>query len=437
MAQSFAVSAVETKVKLSGEPQKPREGRCTFIVTNNSAASITGRVKVIPQGETKKEWFTVEASSIEREYAPSESFNVTVNISIPPDIPSGTYSFRLDAFAEEHPHEDYTEGQTMKVEVEPSPPPAKKTNWWLYLLIGGAIVLLLVIVVLVISCPGETRVPDLSGLAYTEARNTLDEIGLEDSIVQSDLPPDTSSWIVVEQNPAAETPVEENSTVELVIGAQIPSVVGETESAGRNILSQSGFAPVKAGERDTGLIPGRIVETQPPAQDVTRFGGEVQYWVRSGTVVDQDCLPFNPENLEIRQEGSRFLLTDGRSRMKTFASRLDADRTLAVIRHYEMNSHCFIGRPNSSLEYWLTDGLSPQGSMGGEDCLEFNPQNLSIVRRAQPQSLFFLMDGSQLIRIFPNSQEARKALDIIQMFGFTNMCFVGGRTNPAMIYLKK
>jgi hypothetical protein len=33
----------------------------------------------------------------------------------------------------------------------------------------------------------------------------------------------------------------------------------------------------------------------------------------------------------------------------------EARRAEEVIRHYRLNRHCFVGRPNPSMNYWLSE----------------------------------------------------------------------------------
>ncbi len=88
----------------------------------------------------------------------------------------------------------------------------------------------------------------------------------------------------------------------------------------------------------------------------------VEYW--SGTsslasvITRKDCLPYNPANLRIQDEGGAgWLLTDGRSRMLMLDNQQDASAAIALARRH--TRHCFIGRGNSRpdrqnyiVEYW-------------------------------------------------------------------------------------
>lgn len=149
--------------------------------------------------------------------------------------------------------------------------------------------------------------------------------------------------------------------------------------------------------------------------------------------LEEDCLDFRPNSLQLEPSGSLWLLTDGRRRMKTFPNRAEAERALAIIQHYRMNETCYVGRPGPSMEYLLVDGDAPSGSFGGEDCVSFNPTNLAVQRSG---AQWALVDGSHSLLQFPNEDEAKQARAIIVKYGFTRLCFVG-RPEPSFTYFRK
>lgn len=90
---------------------------------------------------------------------------------------------------------------------------------------------------------------------------------------------------------------------------------------------------------------------------VGRPGPSMEYWLvgnraPSGAMPNEDCIAFNPANLRIKQEGSQWLMTDGRSRMRMFPNRQETKQALAVIRKYDFNQTCYIGRPDPSMTYF-------------------------------------------------------------------------------------
>lgn len=72
-----------------------------------------------------------------------------------------------------------------------------------------------------------------------------------------------------------------------------------------------------------------------------------------GPFPGEDCISFRRDQLEIRRETSnKWLLTDGRSRMKVFPTADEAYRSEDIIQHYGFNRQCFVGRPGPSLSYF-------------------------------------------------------------------------------------
>ncbi|MDX1639902.1 MAG: hypothetical protein R3281_18220 [Balneolaceae bacterium] len=144
------------------------------------------------------------------------------------------------------------------------------------------------------------------------------------------------------------------------------------------------------------------------------------------TLANEDCLPYNPQNLRIEDEGARgWLLTDGDSRMLMLASEQDARKALAMTRQH--TSHCFIGRDNQRtnrrdyiMQYWKGDsGLS--ATIPNEDCLPYNRGNLRI--EDEGNRGWLLTDGSSRMVMLANEQDARNALAVARQHNMH--CFIG------------
>jgi hypothetical protein len=137
---SFTVTAAGQKVNLdpSGAAQ------ASFTVTNTSPDDRKGRLLARPRDPAKPEWLSVVGEAV-RSFAPNAAEQVVTQLNVPPGSPPGSYSFRLDAVAEDDPDEDYTEGPSVGFEVAAAAPaPKKKFPWWIFVVIG-AVVLLVVI----------------------------------------------------------------------------------------------------------------------------------------------------------------------------------------------------------------------------------------------------------------------------------------------------
>ena len=154
---------------------------------------------------------------------------------------------------------------------------------------------------------------------------------------------------------------------------------------------------------------------------------------------DEDCVPINSSALAINtsSDGTQLELSDGFSILLSFelTQRDEAETAKAIIEYYGFTEQCFVGRPDSSMMYWLVNGQTPQGSYTGEDCIPMRNLELqvidgrwTIVQVTDTGTIYFLEFGS-------NEAEAREALDIITRRGFEYQCFVG-RANASMEYYR-
>ena len=177
--------------------------------------------------------------------------------------------------------------------------------------------------------------------------------------------------------------------------------------------SSSDDTPAVVIEEPAVIIPGVVIPVKPK----------------------EDCISFNPNNLEVVNIGGNWKIVEGSHWLLDFGNKEgDARDSLKVIKFYGMDSHCFVGRPNASFEYWLVNGTAPAGGYSGEDCISFN---LATIEVKNIGGRWKIVDGSQWMFDFGNSEsEARLAFDIIKYYGFTKSCYVG-RPGAKFKYLRK
>lgn len=147
----------------------------------------------------------------------------------------------------------------------------------------------------------------------------------------------------------------------------------------------------------------------------------------------EDCVSFNPNTLSVGLVGGRWSAVDRGNILLSFGNPVEAGLAVAIIKRYRMDQQCFVGRPNPSFTYWLTNHQSPSGTFPGADCIGFNPDRVRIDRRGPNWTM---VEGSHSMFSFPNEREAREALAIVQHYRFTQSCFVG-RPHPSMSYLTR
>ena len=151
----------------------------------------------------------------------------------------------------------------------------------------------------------------------------------------------------------------------------------------------------------------------------------------------EDCIRFNPDQVEASRENGRWKIVEGSHWMFDFGSgrraRREARQALRVIRRYNMTESCFVGRPDPEFKYLLTRRAAPRGRIENEDCINFNERNLRIRRDGRR---WLMTDGRSRMLLFDRAREAYKALFLIQYYGFSQHCFVG-RPNADFEYWRR
>lgn len=147
----------------------------------------------------------------------------------------------------------------------------------------------------------------------------------------------------------------------------------------------------------------------------------------------EDCIPLNYTTLKVIPENSKYLISDGTSRMLVIDNKNEAEQILRIIKAYQINAQCYVGRPNPSFTYCLSYNKAPTASnLRGEDCINFNRFNLGI---KYINNNWTITDGSHLLFAFKNRKdEAEQALKIINKYKFNQVCYIG-RPNSSFQYL--
>jgi hypothetical protein len=147
----------------------------------------------------------------------------------------------------------------------------------------------------------------------------------------------------------------------------------------------------------------------------------------------EDCIPFNPTTVSAALVQGNWKLVSGNMWMLDFGNKQDeAKKAEAIVKHYQFNRQCFVGRP-PSFTYWLVGNHSGAGGIPGDDCVTFDP---ATVEAKLDGGMWKMVDGNHLMFSFPSQAEAQQAVQIVKQFGFTHSCFVG-RPGPSMSYQRK
>lgn len=79
----------------------------------------------------------------------------------------------------------------------------------------------------------------------------------------------------------------------------------------------------------------------------------------SGSMAGEDCLSFNPATTTVALLNNDWKIVDGNHAMFSFGSKqAEARQALAIIKKYNFNSSCFVGRPGPSFTYMKSTGAA-------------------------------------------------------------------------------
>jgi hypothetical protein len=159
--------------------------------------------------------------------------------------------------------------------------------------------------------------------------------------------------------------------------------------------------------------------------------------IRAQAPVDQDAskvpenlITFNSWDAEIRKVNGHWELWSGAVKIKELGNReIDAREVLRLVRLLNLNQVGTVGKPRPVMEYWLSEGRAPQ-KMGRLNALALDPEALKV---ANSQGQWCLVDDSRLWFTFgAQADEARRALELLRKYQFTDVLYVGVG-NPVMI----
>ena len=149
----------------------------------------------------------------------------------------------------------------------------------------------------------------------------------------------------------------------------------------------------------------------------------------------EDCIPFNPNQVQIVLISGSWRVFAGSLSMLDFGSlQANAQKAVNIIKHYNIDKQCFVGRPNAPMMYFTAAGKAPVGPFPGEDAIPFNTAN---VTAAYIGGSWKVVDGTNgLLDFGAKEAQAKIAVEVIKFYGFNQICFVG-RPNAPMMYFRR
>lgn len=244
-----------------------------FTVSNTSGSRLRIGVEVSADDKVMP-WLTV-AEPIERDLDDQAADTISVAVKVPAGSAAGKYTFKLRVYKARDP-EEAVESPTVAVQVpaaaQPAPPPppqpdVKPFPWWIVAVVGGVLVLGGIIITIIVMMGGD-KVPNVVNMPMDNALITLDDAGLQAKVSERVTGEKIDPGTVVSQDPAAESDVPDDKTVNLVIEAvsvAVPGVVGATVAAAEDALVAAGLA----------LGEVTVTETQARSLEASKVLGQV------------------------------------------------------------------------------------------------------------------------------------------------------------------
>jgi len=225
MATDWAVTTATERIKLDSQ----RKASTTFTVSNPGPAADRVVFDVLPGDGAAENWFTVE--SPQRLVQGGASVSYVVETRVPDGVADGAYSYQAQVYSVDVPPEESSKlsGRVTFELVNPKPQP--KPPWKLIAIIAAAVVVLATVAFLVFS-GGGVEVPNLKDKSEADAVATLQSAGLKAGIRHKHDPSHLN--LVVGQDPAAGSEVDEGSTVQfdLAVSLSAPGLVSPINNTG-------------------------------------------------------------------------------------------------------------------------------------------------------------------------------------------------------------
>ena len=212
MPNEFVIQAPTNSLQLN----EKRQGEFTYNVFNASGRPLRAQaiIRTTPPGG--EGWFTLAPA--ERDFPISHSEQYKLQITVPPTVPAGSYTFALDMLWEGagEPEQRTVAGQSVTFEV---PKPVNgHTPWWVYALAGGGLLVIIAIVVIVILSNRTVAVPNLAAMTADQAQTALEKAGLKmKEPVEEDYSDTVPAGLVISYDPGLDEDVKPGTEITVTI----------------------------------------------------------------------------------------------------------------------------------------------------------------------------------------------------------------------------
>lgn len=213
MATDWAVTTATERIKLDSR----RKASTTVTVSNPGGRSDRVVFDVLPGDGAAEDWFAVDQP--QRVVPGNDSVSFVVETTVPVGVPDGTYWFQALVYSADVPPEENSRRSERITFDLVNPKPAGKPPWKLIAAVAAAIVVAVAITLWLVLSGGSVTTPDLQNKSEADAVRTLQDAGLTAVVRHKQDPAHLN--LVVGQDPAAGTEVDEGSAVEIHVAISL------------------------------------------------------------------------------------------------------------------------------------------------------------------------------------------------------------------------
>ena len=168
---------------------------------------------------------------------------------------------------------------------------------------------------------------------------------------------------------------------------------------------------------------------------------------KSDTEIEENCIDLIDPSVE-KTDDNTWYLESGGEKLIYFPIKAEALQVLEIIEEGGLQKHCHCGYgiytdrygnetfsdESRMMYYQLKSGnvgldKASISGIGGQDCIDFDPETLKVSGK-------YLSYSGGTLFTFKSKKETKKALAIIEKYGFNQVCFIGN-PGPSYVYLTR